>query len=286
MRFINSSHLNAANQLQVYQDLGEREEQQDAFCISRSLSGTLVAIADGHGGAKTASLACARLPALFNEQLDIAVGRDWYRRYNGLDDNKMRMVLRRSVHQLIKQLEKEPSGATLTASFIEQGTTLGPKGYTPILRITTAQLGDSIFALSHSAKSLQVAPLHSVAEAPKDVEAIKALYVKQYGTPCSSSHYYIRSSQNGYDGLAITRGLGDLAFTLIRKPEIKTYFADPAQAIVLVASDGVLTSPINPRAQIRHVFKQLRHGMTIQEIGEQMPRKPDNVTLIALKNCR
>ena len=83
-------------------------------------------------------------------------------------------------------------------------------------------------------------------------------------------------------GLAVTRALGDKAYTLIRAPEIKTFEADPDHALVMLASDGMLNSEEDMRDQVRSAISLLREGMPLQELGENY-RMQDNITMLAVR---
>ncbi len=283
MTFISTNNLKDTPDIQVYQAVGKRDTQQDCYVVARLDTGILLAVADGHGGGKASSIIAALLPALFHGELERAFKDNSNSRYSGLSDTKIRGVVRRTIQSLTNKTQDMGSGSTLTMVFLEQGTRRIDNDYSLQIRATVGQMGDSVFALSAKPGHLCVAPMHSVFDAKKDVEEIKASYLNNHGKECKCGSGYIYSSGNGVDALALTRSLGDKNFTLIRKPEVKTYTAAPDQAVLLLASDGIFSDPSNPRRCIRGYVDQLQQGKSVAEIGEGIQYMHDNTTIIGAR---
>jgi serine/threonine protein phosphatase PrpC len=283
MSFISANRFKDTPEIQLYQSVGKRDEQQDSYLVCRMDSGVLIAVADGHGGFKTSEKAVTHLPGLLHEQLEVAWKGTPNARYFGVSDQKMRQAVRLTLNRLIDLCRDDVSGSTLTLAYLEQGTRRTDQGYLPQVRATVAQLGDSVFALSVKPGHLCVMPMHSAKDAKKDVAAIKARYRERYGRECKWSAGYIYSHCNGVDALALTRALGDMAYTLVRKPEVKTYTIAPDQAVLLLASDGILTDCSRPRNLIRGYIDQLHQGRSAKALGESISYQHDNTTIMAVR---
>lgn len=280
MNFTNINNLNDTPDVQIYQALGDRDEQQDCYVVSRLDSGLLVAVADGHGGFRTGSIISTQLPGIFYDALEACFRMDANARYAGLKDMGMRGVFRQVFSTLIKRTETELSGATLTMAFVERGSVRINQRFTPQIRITVGQMGDSICALSTKPGHLRMAPLHSVFEAPKDVSAIQQAYSTQYGKACRAGSGYLYCGASG-QALAVTRALGDCEYTLVRKPAVQTWFAPVDGSKLLLASDGILTDLENPRQCVRQYLNALHKDKTVSEMGRAI-HKHDNTTLVGV----
>lgn len=283
MNFISVNSMNDTPAVDVYQAVGSRENQEDTYVVCKVEMGLLVAVADGHCGSKTAEKVAAHLPLMFHHTLEQIFKGSSQSRYIGLSHEKMRKVLRDVCKQLIALTNDEVAGSTLTVAFIERGTVRNDKEYGPRVRVTVGQMGDSVFAASETPGHLCVAPMHNVQTATKDIEQIRAAYAKKYNKECRVSKHYIHSCGNGHGGLAVTRALGDMPYILVRKPVIKTYTMQPDNAIILLASDGILTTIDDSRKTIRQYMSRLREGSSVQAIGDGITRKPDNVTIISIR---
>ena len=278
MDFIPANNYKDTPEVNVFQDVGRRDEQQDRYAVSRLDAGLLLAVADGHGGYMASSIVAQYVSCIFSEEIQNVSGG----KSAGLSSSKVRSVMRKTFQRLIDLTKNLSSGSTLTLAFVETGS--ARPGFTPATRITVGQLGDSIFAISSKPGSLSLAPMHSVRYKTKDVELIKKAFEKKYGEPCRSSCGYIYSSPMKYQALALTRALGDSIFTLIRKPEIKTYVVDPAQAILLLATDGILKEELSPRIAIKYIMDMIRQGMTVSEINKSLRPLEDNTTILAIRD--
>lgn len=283
MTFINTNNLKDTPDIQVYQAVGKRDEQQDSYIVCRMDSGVLLAVADGHGGPKTSSKVSAILPGLFHQELESAYKTDSNLRYSGITDPSMRKVVKQTIQSLIECTQEDISGSTLTVAYLEQGSCRNDQDFYPKVRVTVGQMGDSIFALSTKPGHLCGAPMHSARNNKDDVHAIKRAYLAKYDKECLCSCGYIYSHDNGVDALAVTRALGDVAYALIRKPEVKTYSFAPDQAVLLLASDGILTDLRNPRKLIEGYMDQLHQGKIATDIGKEIQIKDDNTTIIGVR---
>ncbi len=274
---ISDRHISPA--VDTYQAIGERQEQQDRYLVSNLRDGLLLMIADGHNGTGASSLLAENTTQIYSEERAALVAEDpdWTRW--GLPASKERQVIRRTIKRLIELTDNEHSGSTLTLAFLQLGFRIRDRSLR--LRAHVGQMGDSIFAFSSRPGALAMPPLHSVKLNAKDAAAIRQRYKDEKGKPCQQSQMYLYTGESGV-GLAVTRALGDKAYTLIRAPEIKTFEADPDHALVLLASDGMLNSEEDMREQVRNTIAHLREGMPLQELGEKH-RIQDNITMLAVR---
>ncbi len=274
---ISDRHISPA--VDTYQAIGERQEQQDRYLISNLRDGLLLMVADGHNGTAASSLLAENTTQIYSEERTAVIEEDpdWTRW--GLPATKERQVIRRTIKRLIELTNEEESGSTLTLAFLQLGFRIRDRSLR--LRAHVGQMGDSVFAFSSRPGALAMTPIHSVKHNEKDAAAIRQRYKDESGAPCQKSSLYLYTGKSGV-GLAVTRALGDKAYTLIRAPEIKTFEADPDHALVLLASDGMLNSEEDMRDQLRSGMSLLREGMPLQELGENC-RMQDNITMLAVR---
>ncbi len=264
----------------IYQVVGGRQEQEDRYAVARVTGGVLLMIADGHGNEKTANLIANNVTQLFTREREQLLRSRPNGVYGGLSPANERLAIRRTIYALITLTQDQNSGSTLTLVFLQVGTQRINDKYILKLRAHVGQMGDSVFALSAKPGSVSIAPMHSVVDASNDVAIIQKQYEEKYGQPCQVNGNYIHSSIGG--AISLTRALGDENFILIRKPVVKTYEADPKTAKILLASDGLYDSPKQAKKTIRGAMAALRAGSTVQELGERIVRKHDNLTLISV----
>jgi serine/threonine protein phosphatase PrpC len=274
---ISDRHISPA--VDTYQAIGERQEQQDRYLVANLRDGLLLMVADGHNGTQASSLLAENTTQIYSEEraAEIEQNPDWTRW--GLPATKERLVIRRTIKRLIELTGDEDSGSTLTLAFLQLGFRIRDRSLR--LRAHVGQMGDSFFAFSSRPGALAMTPIHSVKHNEKDAEAIRQRYKDESGEPCQKSSLYLYTGESGI-GLAVTRALGDKAYTLIRAPEIKTFEADPDHALVMLASDGMLNSEEDMRDQVRSTVSLLREGMPLQELGENY-RMQDNITMLAVR---
>jgi len=275
--FLPNTAYRESPDISIYQALGRRPEQQDRYLASRLQDGYLLMVADGHSGTKTVSLIASRVTEIFSKERDALLRKQPESDSWGLPAAKERIAIRRTIHKLIRLTQREPSGSTITLAFLQFGTR--PSDHQLLLRTHVGQMGDSVFAISSRPGTLAMSPLHSVAYNNKDVESIMRQYKEETGTGCRIGGNYIYSGLPG-QGLALTRALGDHPFTLIRRPEVKTYEANPKDALILLASDGLFTPGVPFRPQLTGLFRQLREGVRLRELGNAIAHKHDNITMI------
>lgn len=276
MEFIPATNYRETPEISVFQDVGFRDEQQDRYITCRLDSGLLLAVADGHGGCQTSSLVASHLALIFSEETE-RVSSD-----ARLSDACVRQVIRKVFRRLDQLTQDMACGSTLTLAFIESGSRRSD--FSPAIRITTGQLGDSVFAVSSAPGRLSSAPIHSVRYRKKDVDIIRQQFRDQYNEDCRVSCGYIYSSPARYAALALTRALGDTSFTLIRKPEVKSYIVNTSETILLLATDGILKPEVRPGTTIRQIMRRIRQGQYATEIIQELKPLEDNTTLLIARN--
>lgn len=280
MEFIAATKSQNIPEVSVFQDLGRRDDQQDRYVVLRLNTGLLLAVADGHGGHEASSMIAKYLSLIFSEEIEGAIQTDKGANLVGLPSSTLKRVIRKTIQRLVDLTQDMISGSTLTLAFVETGS-IRP-GSDPATRVTIGQLGDSIFAISSKPGRLSIAPIHSVRTQKKDIEEIKKRYQEKYGEDCKTSYAYIYSSPDKYDALALTRALGDSVFTLIRKPDVKTYVVDASQTVLLLTTDGAIKEGTSPRKAITEIINQIREGTHVSEISRKLQPLEDNTTIISV----
>lgn len=268
-------------EVNIYQALGTRNIQEDHYVVACLKHGVLLAIADGHGGAKTSSLVSSHLVSIFSEESEMAIKSKKQAAVMTLSSYQARRLLENTINRLISLTKDLTSGSTLTVAFIETG--FWGESSTSCIRVTVGQLGDSIFALSSKPGNLTVGPIHSVETSPRDVREIQEDYQTQYNDECGVFGGYIFSSSIEGQGSSLTRSLGDSAFTLLHKPELNTYMTNPSQSILMLASDGILTGQRNVRPTIKTMVEKIRSGESIRAIGDGIHPQEDNITILCIR---
>ncbi len=176
----------------------------------------------------------------------------------------LRAVLEKTVQQLVNVCQHQQSGSTLSIALIEQGYQHG-ESYQRGSRVTTAQLGDSIIAMSRKKGHLLMPRLHCNTALNPDIQKIRSLH--KQGTKFNLP-------------IAITRALGDCDIILLTEPELKTYFL-PLNSLLLMASDGVLTQQgCSARKQLNKVMSWYHQGFGNQEVMRKLAWLHDKTTLI------
>ena len=191
---------------------GPRPSQEDRYVVEpitsrEGVSGYLLAVMDGHGGAGAAEYCRRELPAVFS--------------LAGPEDAED--ALRRAVRTLDEGTRLQRSGTTLSAVCL-----LDSHGTAAI-----AVLGDSpVFALDRGGR-LTVSPVHNVRVNLGErrlAEARGGLYLSGY----------IVNAETG-DGLQMSRGLGDAIMEGIisREPQVYSVELGP-DSLVVLATDGLV----------------------------------------------
>lgn len=247
--------------------------------VNRLEDGYLLMVADGHGGTTTASFLADNVARLYAQERGKLKKRQPFSATRGLTAANERMAIRRTISKLRTLTERNPSGSTITLAFLQFGSRGSDLQLR--LRVHVGQMGDSVFAMSSGPGRVAMSPLHSVQFNPADVAVVKELYRRETGEECRVGREYLYTGIQGR-GLALTRSLGDYPFTLIRRPEAKTYEADPKTALILLASDGLFVPAAPVKPQLKEIFGLLRGGMSLRELGDSMKRKHDNVTMLSV----
>jgi serine/threonine protein phosphatase PrpC len=266
--------------IQIYQAVGRREEQQDRYLVTQLNDGVLVMVADGHSGSNTVELIVQQTVAIYSQERAVEKKRIKGMEFYGLAPKNERAIIRRTMQQLEKMTRHMLDGSTLTLGFIQCGVRHQRRKV--VVRAHVGQIGDSLFALSSMPGRVAMTSSHSVTHHQKDVERIMVEYQRLNSEPCKRDRHYLYTRSPNY-GLSLTRALGDRNDLLIRKSEVRSYEAELNHAVVLFATDGLLQvdQPVKP--QINRVLQQIRTGKTVKMLGEEMEQKMDNVTLISVR---
>lgn len=282
-RFIPSTNRKDTPNVSIFQDIGYRDDQQDRYVVARVHAGLLLAVMDGHCGHKTCSLIANYLVLFFSEELEKAIQSSTEKDFDALSECEIKQVLQNTVSCLIALTASEQSGSTLTIVFAEQG--YSRPDYVPSMRITTAQMGDSLCAIQSPQNDLLIAlPRHSVSEKTEDVDNIQQSFKAKFAKECKASGGYIHSAQNPNSGIAVTRSLGDCSFVLIREPEINCFVLPSKDLLLFLASDGVLMPDKTPDETTQEIIQKMRKGQSADEIGGAFKKLDDNTTLLCMKS--
>ena len=128
--------------IQIYQAVGQREEQQDRYQVSQINDGVLVMVADGHGGSSTVDLIAQQTVAIYFQERAIEKKRIKGMEFYGLAPKNERAIIRRTIQQLDKMARHMFDGATLTLGFIQCGVRHQRRKV--VVRAHIGHVGDSL----------------------------------------------------------------------------------------------------------------------------------------------
>jgi len=264
---------------EVYQEIGPRGYQQDAYSIAPVSDGLLAAVFDGHyPEAEHLVRALVReLPSDFERAFEQVAPRSH-------DLPQERRVLRKTVARLMRRHRYEEAGATATLAWVHGVDT-------EKVLVHIAVLGDSPAAVWDGCR-LRVPRLHSPAHHPdrqRLQEKIDALLEDEQtrlayaGARVDESYVW----RNREVGLAVTRAIGDADFgdLLVRRPEIYSYHVAIDSGVIVLGSDGVLTnvSPAAVKRRMGGIVQGLREGQSLSEVLGQLEPARDNRTAVVLR---
>lgn len=235
--------------ISLAQAQGNRDHQEDCFGIESFFAGTLVWVADGHGGDEASNTV-----------------KSWVIQKWILHDNPNPEIQIREFYQDMNlHTDEMEAGTTLSLVYIPKKARL----------IYVAVLGDSP-VLVKSGNEHFVGPDHN---ARTNVEEREAAILRGafYDGGYVCSHY------NG-PGLQMTRALGDHGLTFLnREPEIRSLPFGDYGDWVLVASDGVLDPAHHNKGDV--VAGLINSGAEAPELVTRAIRVPtnDNATAILVR---
>jgi serine/threonine protein phosphatase PrpC len=241
---------------------GGRSHQEDRavheWIESDAVSGWLLAVFDGHGGAETAEQAARTLPSLFPDRL----------KENRGDVAQSLRDIFQSLHELTRE---HVSGATATVVFVSADAKVA----------TLAVLGDSPIAVLDAQGRAHFGPDHNVRTnlgERASAEARGGVY----------RHGYLEDRERPGIGLQMARSLGDvdLSRVLERAPEVETVPLG-GQGIVLVGTDGLLSQGgAPPSTQLRNLLTLIQKGAGAEGIVAYALARgtDDNVTAIVWRS--
>ncbi|MGI0023633.1 MAG: PP2C family serine/threonine-protein phosphatase [Nitrososphaera sp.] len=249
-------------------DQGPRPYQEDRL-VTRSvragaLSGTLLAVADGHGGYETSSYVASELSnGLFDRLLEgtKSPNEAVKRTFQFLNDATFEQSRKTGAHF--------ESGTTLSVAFIPEEV---EKAYIGIL-------GDSPVILAKRDGSVHVSPEHN---ARSNEEERKA--AEERGGLFIDGYIYTKSKDFG---LQMTRDIGFYAMGQVLRRYPDTYeLAIGKEEAIIIGSDGLL-DPVHYDTLIEaeRLAKLVLGGAGAQELVEDALRRQtgDNVTAIVYK---
>ncbi len=233
---------------------GQRSYQEDRFVVFRPGGGTVIAVADGHGGATVSDHVVKRLPVA-------------WRRYAREIGDPIKLI--NSVfHELDLQTAHCSEGSTLSLVYIPF----------PGDRAHVAVLGDSPVVILGT-DGLYIGPMHNARSNPAELAAAQ----KRGAFFCNG---YISNHFSG-NGIQMTRVLGDsqLSDIVNREPEVDTRAIGPG-GFVLVGSDGLFDpSHKDVKAAVKSLMLAIETGATAQKLVDLALAVPthDNVTAVLVR---
>ena len=191
---------------------GNRDYQEDRVIVAAVPGGTLLAVADGHGGAEV------------SEYLRVALVQTWLYMADRNTDGDM--LVKKVFASFNEDTRHQHAGSTLSLVFISDDGD----------HVSVAILGDSPVMIRSAGFGIPgpwIAPEHNARSNAVELAAAKARGAIYDGG-------YISSHYDGH-GLQMTRAFGDvdLDSILSREPEIFSFLLEKP-SWVLVASDGLI----------------------------------------------
>lgn len=310
--------------LDVFQSINQRAYQEDRWVAQPFMDGYLMAVLDGHGGEAVADLASSRLAHYFRLGLDCSLPvqyaenshvciethhgkhttaiqyanestQNWQADYPGREatvknhDDRIHEALRATVNQLVVDF----SGDIHTGSTVSMAYILPTNG---VLKVYTAQLGDSAIVILTPEGELHVTNEHSVMTCGRDRDAIelhlKAIRAKNNppfllrGAHLEEKYLMVGPTPEDTFGIAVTRAIGDSYFDglMIRTPELQD-FSVPLDSVILGVTDGVHCDGTKEdrHAAYRAIAQETQAGERTHKIGETLAGRSDlidNITVI------
>ncbi len=234
---------------------GNRDYQEDRLVIARIPDGTLLAIADGHGGDVVA------------EYISQNLLRTWLQ-FDDLETDGDTLIKKvfAALHQDTKHMH---SGSTLSLAFIDDTNS----------NVAVAVLGDSPVMVNTFNGALWLAREHNV-----------RTNLEERGQALSRGGFYAEGYlwKNGAHGLQMSRALGDadLDGILNREPEISVLTLTKPSWL-LVASDGLIDpSHLVSGSSYKEIANRLDDGAEAQDLVNLAVRirTNDNASAIVWRN--
>lgn len=229
--------------------VGLRPYQEDRHVIHSTDHGTLLAILDGHGGDEAAAIGQNSIPHL----------------WDGAFSGDPAAALASVVKSLADLTQDYRSGAALSLVFIPADSKAAH----------IAILGDAPVVAALPDGSTHVSPEHNVRTNDAERKAAQGRGgIYQNGYICK-----------GYNGLQMSRALGDASLQPVVSQEPEIYSVD-IDGFVVVASDGVFDpGHYNSSSEIKEVVSLVRSGANAQDLVDRAVKKKtgDNATAIVFR---
>jgi len=254
--------------------------------------GVYFAVLDGHGGTQVADYAAKQLhrnimnyfrqkqvqPASRDEKIKLAVKEAFVQ-----TDKEILGMAERKKFELV--------GSTVVSALLHGNPKLGTA-----LRLVIANLGDSRAVLCRGGQAVAVSEDHKPKrmDEKKRIERTGGLVLQVRGTwrvaASTNPNSMSRSARREYQGLAMTRSLGDLYFKQpvalsIAEPEIQVVPLSDKDLFLVLATDGVYDVMSNQEV----VDLALRHWDDPEEASKNIVRSAykrgseDNLTVLVIQ---
>jgi serine/threonine protein phosphatase PrpC len=241
---------------------GNRTYQEDRIVIAKVPFGTLLAVADGHGGSET------------SHHLADILASTWTGLYTKWAGDPVEMFLKKVFVDLDAETRFRDAGSTLSVVFVDE---IGSKA-------AVAVLGDSPVIIRQTRvpdpHKTWVSPEHNVR-----TNMVERAAVQQRGGFCSGGYCFAHYSEKG---LQMTRAFGDIELggILSREPEIFVHELNKP-ACILVASDGLIDpTHVNGELNYETIVDMLDAGAEAKELVSRAVKMQtnDNASAIVWRN--
>lgn len=238
---------------------GHREYQEDTFGIEEFYTGTLVWVADGHGGDAA------------SKEIKNWIHQKWILHDNPNPETQIRELY----HSLDLQTCEMEAGTTLSLIYLPKSAPL----------IFVAVLGDSPVIVK-SGNEIFIGPDHNARSNPEEREdAVMRGAIYQGGYVCQPLHTGMYPDDYS-PGLQMTRALGDTNLKFLsHEPEIRSLPFGEYGDWALVASDGVLDPSHHNISEGDVIAGLIDAGAEAPELVTRATRTPtnDNATAILVR---
>lgn len=273
---------------------GLKKTLQDRYVSDEAMEelGVYFAVLDGHGGTQVADYAAKQLhrnimnhfrqkqvqPASRDEKIKLAIKEAYIQ-----TDKEILGMAERKKFELV--------GSTVVSALLHGNPKLGTA-----LRLVIANLGDSRAVLCRGGQAVAVSEDHKPKrmDEKKRIERAGGLVLQVRGAwrvaASTNPNSMSRSARREYQGLAMTRSLGDLYFKQpvalsIAEPEIQVVPLSDKDLFLVLATDGVYDVMSNQEV----VDLALRHWDDPEEASKNIVRSAykrgseDNLTVLVIQ---
>eukprot|EP00931_Biecheleriopsis_adriatica_P065733 TRINITY_DN40212_c0_g1_i1.p1 TRINITY_DN40212_c0_g1~~TRINITY_DN40212_c0_g1_i1.p1 ORF type:complete len:660 (+),score=152.86 TRINITY_DN40212_c0_g1_i1:91-2070(+) len=273
---------------------GLKKTLQDRYVSDEPMEelGVYFAVLDGHGGTQVADLAKEKLHKNILHQMRQKQVQPASR------DEKIKAAIKEAYLQTDKEIlslaerkKFELVGSTCVSALLHGNPKLGTA-----LRLVISNLGDSRAVLCRAGQAVAVSEDHKPTriDEKKRIERVGGLVLQVRGAwrvaTSTNPNSMSKAARREYQGLAMTRSLGDLHFKrpislAIAEPEIQIISLSDKDLFIVLATDGVFDVLNNQEV----VDMAMRHWQDPEEAAKNIVRSAykrgseDNLTVLVIQ---